>query len=95
MSDWSVTEVDARFMPPPKAGKWWELYKEVMLRLEQTPERAALRIELTNGDAASGAMGAIARLASERDGEGVLTMSAVTEDDKQVLYVRRGHNWTK
>jgi len=95
MSDWSVTEVDARFMPPPKAGKWWDLYKEVMLRLEQTPERAALRIELSNGDGASGAAGAPTRLSTEREGEGLIVLSGVVEGEKQVLYVRRGPNWTK
>lgn len=92
---WIVTEVSVSNMPPAGACKWWGLYHEIILRLEKTPERMALRVALPEGSGAEGAKAAIARFTKDRIGKGHLSMSATIENDHHILYVRRGPNWKK
>lgn len=93
--DWKITEVDARLMPPAGNAKWWPLFREIMLRLEQTPDSSALRVVLSNGDSAAGAVKGLSRYSKERNGDGHLCLSWVLEDGREVLYARRGPKWSK
>lgn len=91
---WTIREIEAAWMPPESGGKWWPLFREIMLRLEQTPERFALKIELHEGGA-TGAAKAITRYANDRLGDGALVTSYDISDGENALYVRRGDNYTK
>lgn len=91
---WKIKEIDAKLMPPAGSSKWWFLFREITLRLEQTPSSMALEITLHDGGA-SGALKAISRYANERMGEGMISLShEVTPDGQEILYVRRGTNYT-
>lgn len=46
---WVIREIDAHLMPPEKDSKWWALYQEIVLRLEQTGDKYALEIHIPEG----------------------------------------------
>lgn len=92
---YTIAEIKATLMPPAGQSKWFALYREIILRLEQTPPRSALHIVLADGDGGQGAVGAISRLAADRIGKGHVSLSWATEDGHTVLYARRGPNWSK
>lgn len=98
MSDngWKIKEIKADLMPPSDAaGKWWPLYREIVLRLEQTSERFALEIKLEDGGAAS-ARNAISRYANKRLGKGAIDLVYVPDGNGGgTLYARRGPNYPK
>jgi len=89
-----VREIPVIEMPPETGGKWWALFREIVLRLEKPPSRAALRFELTDGSAA-GARKALARYLNDRDASDRIIISyEITPDGAHVIYARRGPNWS-
>lgn len=90
---WAIQEIDAAMMPPDNGGgKWWPLFREVALRLEQTPDNYALKIRLQDGGAASAKI-ALTRYANDRLGEGAIILTYERADDGDYVYARRGPNY--
>lgn len=90
----TIQQIEAKMTPPPRGSKWWPLFREILLRLEQTSERHALAIEIF-GSAESAAK-SIGMMASKRLGQGAIRLSfEQIEDGRGILYARRGPNYEK
>lgn len=91
---WTIREIEAKLLPPEKGAKRWPLYREIILRLEQTSDKFALAIHIPVGG--QSARAAIARMANERLGKGAITFSSSRNaDGSHMLYARRGPKWSK
>lgn len=82
-----ITEIPMDEMPA--TGKYSELFHELLLRLEQTPPRFVLAVEMADARTARAAAQALRWMFSRRLGN----YSVVTSYAGSVLYVRRGKSW--
>ncbi len=72
-------------------GFWLIFMEEILLRLEQTPRKEALRIPFANEVIARRAVQSIWNIADRTVGEGLIE----TYRRGKVLYIRRGKNWNE
>lgn len=87
-----IREVPTAKAPPAEVGKFWALYRDLLLRLEATPAAFTLQVPLSGS--VSSAQRILARLFNTRLGKGaVVVYAALERDGKQYLYVRRGPQW--
>lgn len=90
-----IREINASEMPT-NGVKWWPLFLDLKLRLEQTPASKALAVSFAHGDSISGVKSSLARLFKHQCGENaVIIATGVDRDGAPTLYVRRGPNWGK
>lgn len=92
-----IREIDADMIPPARTvGKWFELYADLNMRLEQTSRAFALVIPFPSLKEAQNARTAMRKYFTERMGQGSIELSARKQDDGSgALYVRRGEAWKK
>ena len=91
----SITEVRAEEMPSRngKGQRWQQLATELTLRLEQTPESKALRIEFVNKDELRKGRASLQKW-FRKYGVSVVTGQLV-ENGSAVLFFKRGPNYQK
>lgn len=95
---WKVREVEAAIAPPPveRQGRWLALYRELCLRLEQTPSRLALAVEFDTYVDTKLAYDSLRRRFDGQHGPGFAELATRRHaDGSGVLYVRRGETWGK
>jgi hypothetical protein len=94
-----IREVRAHEVPPERhgnsPGKYWQLYLDVSLRLEQTNGSAALAIPFGTRRAAGSACSALARYFKRRGEDVARLTTGVDHEGTPTLYVQRGENWSK
>jgi hypothetical protein len=89
-----IVEVEAAEVPARHAGPWFDLYRELLLRLEQTPAHLALAVTLRDEKTQRSALYGLNQLFRSRLGKGAVYLSRGTcEDGTPVIYVRRGKHW--
>lgn len=82
-----ITEVPAEEVPA--GGKYAELFRELLLRLEQTPPKYSLVVEMVDERAARAAASSLRPLFAKRLGSNAV----FTSWTGTFLFVRRGPNW--
>ncbi len=91
-----IREILADEVPPERGGKWWALYWDLKLRLEETPDNLALAVPFPNGEGIQGARTALGHLFNSRLGKGaVIIVAGADRDNVPTIFVRRGPNWGK
>jgi hypothetical protein len=91
-----ITEVVATDVPIPSKSVWLPLYRELLLRLEQTEARFALAVTFPDDKTLKSAQGGLSNLFKNRLGkEAVYVKAGHTDDGTPVLYIRRGENWER
>lgn len=79
-------------------GKWWPLYKDIRLRLDETPEQFSLVVPFVNGDSVSSAARSLRKMFSVRLGSKAVVVTEGVDPKDEVtpcLFARRGPNWGK
>lgn len=89
-----IREVPTAEAPPAEVGKFWALYRDLLLRLEATSAAFTLQVPLRGS--VSSAQASLSRLFNTRLGKGaVVVYAALERDGQQYLYVRRDPQWGK
>jgi hypothetical protein len=90
-----IAEISVHDIPVRTISRWTPLYRELLLRLEQTPAHLALAITFCDEDTLRRAHKCLVALFRHRHGPRVVAANAaVLEDGKPMLYIRRGENWS-
>lgn len=87
-----ITEVPQAEVPGDRRGAHWDdLYRDVRLRLEQTPPRYALRLEFDENDTARKATNALRARFKKHEPDGYVHLRVTTQN----VFVWRGENYVK
>jgi hypothetical protein len=92
-----IREVSADEIPPQKgrSSPWVNLYAKLSLRLERTPSDRALEISFDSEKICTKARYGLQKIATKQHGSGFIRFRTACVDNRFVLYVRRGPNWSK
>jgi hypothetical protein len=91
-----IVEVSVADIPARATGRWVALYRELLLRLEQTPPKLALAITFRDSKTLDRAASSLWTLFREHQGKGAIRIdTVVTDDGTPTLYIRRGENWDR
>lgn len=92
-----IRRIDAEEMLPRSTGGsiYLALWRELLLRLEQTPATYALEITFDDHQEGYSALSSLRRIREQQGKVDQVELSSRKLDDKRVIYIRRGKGYKK
>jgi hypothetical protein len=95
--NWAIQEVSAAAVPNPneRGSAYYDLTRELVLRIEQTPDNKALALAFADVHAARLTRDNVSRLLRQNGLARLADFRVIETDDGATLYVKRGPQWRK
>ena len=90
-----IAEVPVGEVPPLRLSPWIDLYDDVLLRLEQTSERFALRIPVASKKEGHSCVGSLRKNFDRHPGPKSVCMVVREQYGEAAVFIWRGPAWTK
>lgn len=90
-----IVEVEVGEIPPAVRSQWTELYEDLLMRLEQTSDKFALAIPVTNKKVGATCIASLRKAFERHPGPKSVNFANRERQGQAFVYVWRGKAWPK